>query len=80
VGAPLAELLAEVASLPIAGTPLARLRDRRELQWRAAGAELWRANELMHSGNAAEGRALGRRTLEGLPAPLRDAVLAGVHH
>jgi hypothetical protein len=78
-GAPLDQWIAAVAAQPVAGTPLCRLRAERELAWRAAGAELWRANELMVGGSGAEGRALGRKTLETLPAPLRDAVLAGVH-
>ena len=78
-GAPLDALIATLLAAPLAGTPLRALRAERELAWRAAGAELWRANEQMISGSGAEGRALGRRTLEALPAPLRDAVLSGVH-
>lgn len=77
--APLAALLAEIAALPLAGTPLEKLRDGRELAWRAAGAEIWRAAELGVGGRGDEGRALALHTLEGLPAPLRDAILNGVH-
>jgi spermidine synthase len=80
VGARLGDLLAEIGALPIGGTALARLREPRELAWRAAGAEIWRAGELVVAGRGDEGRELARRTLDGLPAPLRDAILAGVRH
>ena len=74
IGHALDPLLARAAATPLVGTPLATLGPE-ELEWRRAGADLWRTSLLMHDGKGAEARTLWIATLEQLPQPLRDAVL-----
>ena len=72
-GEPLDALFDEVAAAPLDGGPLASLRPK-ELDWRAAGAQLWRASTLAIRGRSAAARELALSTLSRLPPELSDAL------
>jgi spermidine synthase len=71
-GEALTPLLERLRLQPLAG-PLARL-DPQHVEWRDAGADLWRASLLGASGREQDADALGMATLAKLPEPLQRAV------
>jgi spermidine synthase len=67
----------ELATRPLTGSPLERL-GARELRWRDDGRALWRASVLAVEGDREAASELGLRTLDDLPAAIRNAVV-GTH-
>lgn len=73
VGRELTRWLDDLRSRPIAGLPFDGLHEE-HVAWRAAGAALWEASLLAEEGRMAEADRLGIATLQGLPAPIVEAV------